>query len=174
MIRPILKVIKSLQSNTSPSELASGAVMALYFGLTPLNHTHVIFLVLCFFLFKINRAVTMILLPLLKLFYYLGLARLADYIGTYLLIKVEALGPVWVRVTHMPVLAYLDLQYTLVLGGLVLSLILSFPVYILAYQAVLAYRAKFRDKINNWRVVKWLSSLAIVQQLSKFWPGTHD
>lgn len=173
LIRPIFNLFRALQSNTSPGELASGAVLALYFGLTPLNHTHVIFLLLMLFFFKINRALSILVVPVIKIFYYLGLANLADFIGTYLLVQTPALGPFWARVTHTPVLAYLDLQYTMVLGGLLLAAALSLPMYLLAYLAVNAYRAKFRDKVNSWRIVKWLQGLSIVQGMSK-WGPPHE
>ena len=169
MIRPIFNLFRALQSNTSPGDLAAGAVMSLYFGLTPLNHTHVIFLILIFFVVKINRALSILVVPVIKIFYYLGLAHVADFIGTYLLMA-PPLGPFWARVTHMPVLAWLDLQYTTVLGGLVLALLLSRQMYLLAYQAVLAYRARFREKVANWRLVKWLHSLTWVQMITKFKP----
>lgn len=172
MIKSVVSLIRTLQSNASPSEIAGGAVMALYFGLTPLNHTHVIFLVLAFFLFKINRGATLLLLPFVKLAYYLGLAVVADKMGYFLLVESKSFTPFWGWVTQAPVLAYLDLNYTLVVGGIVLAAILTAPLYALIVMGVNAYRARYRDAVSRWQIVKWAQNLSLARWLHSWWP--HD
>ena len=94
----------------------------------------------------------------------------ADKIGRMLLVDTDALMPFWTWITHAPVLAYLELNHTLVLGGIVLSLLLALPVYILTVQAVNIYRKIFRERMNNWRIVKWFQGLSIVRLISSWWP----
>ena len=170
MIRPIIKLIRTLQSNANPHEVAAGGALGLYFGFTPLNHTHVIFLILAFIFFKINRAATILLLPLYKLLYILGVVYLADGIGSFLLIECEFLTPFWSWFVHAPVLAYLDFHYTLVLGGIVLALVFTVPVYWLILKGVEAYRVRYRDRLNNWRVTQWFKGLTISRWLFSWWP----
>lgn len=170
MIRPIVNLIRALQSNVSPAEIASGAALALFFGFTPLNHPHAILLVLCFFFFKINRAATLLLLPLVKIVYLLGAVELADRLGGYLLVDLDALRPVWEWATGAPVLAYLDLNYTLVTGGLALAAIASPIVFIAVWQCVLAYRATLKSRVEKLGAVQWLQRLAVTRWVISWWP----
>jgi len=170
MIGPVIKLIRVLQSNTHPREIAAGGVLALFFGLTPLNHTHVIFLVLAFFLFRINRAATVLLLPVVKLFFYLGLAEAADAAGYTLLARWEFLAPFWGFLTNAPVLTYLDFNYTLVLGGCVLAAVLSAPVYFLIIRAVNVYRGSLGQRLNEWKITRWIKGLTISKWITSWWP----
>jgi uncharacterized protein (TIGR03546 family) len=174
MIRPVISLIKALQSNTAVGEVAAGAVLALYAGFTPFKGTHQIFLFLIFFFFKMNKAATLILLPLTKLIYILGLSLLADKIGTYLLMDLTFLHGFWSWVTHAPILAYLNLNNTLVLGGFVIALALSMPVYFLVKKAVAVYHARVGQKVQQWAVVRWLRGLWIVKWCSGWWPGSQE
>lgn len=171
MIRPVIRLIKALQSNTSPVEVASGAVLSLYIGLTPLNGTHQVFLFLLFFFLKINRAATVLLLPLVKLFYVLGLAYVADRIGYYLLTEPAFLRPFWSWATHAPVAAYLNLNHTLVLGGFVIALVLSLPLYMGVCKLIESYRESVAKRTQQWKIVRWLQGLGIVKWFSSWWPG---
>lgn len=170
MIGSIIKLIRVLQSNTDPREIAAGGVLALFFGLTPLNHTHIIFLLLAFFVLKINRVATILLLPIVKLFYILGIVYIADALGSFFLIKLKFLEPFWAWFTNAPVLALFDFHYTLVLGGAIVALILSFPVYLLIIKGVEAYRARYRDKLNNLGITRWIKSWSISKWVIKVWP----
>jgi len=170
MIRPVIKLIRALQSNAAPGEIASGAALSLYFGLTPLNHTHVIFLVLAFLFFKINRATTIVCFPLVKLLYVLGLSHAADGVGHFLLVECALLKPFWTWFTHAPILSYLDFHYTLVLGGFVLAALLTVPVYLAVIKGVHAYRHGLREKINNWGLLKWFKGLTIFKWIYSWWP----
>ncbi len=170
MIGPVIKIIRVLQSNTDPREIAAGGVLALYFGLTPLNHTHVIFLILAFFVLKVNRVATILLLPIIKLFYILGLVHVADMVGSFFLIKLSFMETFWAWFTNTPVLALLDFNHTLVLGGVLLALILSAPAYFLLIKGVAAYRERYRDKFNNLGVARWIKSWSISKWIIKVWP----
>ena len=170
MIRSVFSLVKTLQSNTSPAEIASGAALALFFGLTPLNHPHVAVLILLFFFFKINRGMTTLLFPLVKLVYVLGAVYLADRAGYFLLVKLEFLSSFWETAVHAPVLAYLDLNHTLVTGGLAIAAVAAPVVYLAVYQGVLAYRIAWKGKVDQLGLVRWIKHLSITQRLMSWWP----
>jgi uncharacterized protein (TIGR03546 family) len=170
MIRSVVGLIRNLQSNASPAEVASGAVLALYIGFTPWSGSHQLFLFLLFFLLKINRAAALLLLPLMKLVYLLGLSFLADRIGFYLLTEVPAIEGFWAWVTRAPVLAYLNLNQTVVLGGFVIALALSVPFYLFIVWLIGLYRRSLGQKVAQWKVTRWLSGLGIVKWVSAWWP----
>lgn len=169
MIKPVIALIRALQSGNGTGAVAAGVVLSLYFGLVPLAGTQTIFLVLLFFLLKINRAATVLCLPLVKAVYWLGADRAADAVG-HALLTAEPLRPAWVWITRAPVLALFNLNHTGVLGGWVLAAALSWPVYQLASRGVRLYRDKLGARVNDWKAVRWLKSLALARWLSSWWP----
>ncbi|MFA5363293.1 MAG: DUF2062 domain-containing protein, partial [Candidatus Omnitrophota bacterium] len=126
------RILAILGLNISPAEVAGGVCLGMFLGFIPLNGPMSLLLFVFFFLFKINRFSTVITLPLFKLLYLFGVSSLTERIGGYLLLDADFLTGFWKCATNLPVLALVDLNNTLVSGGLVLSLILCLPVYLFA------------------------------------------
>jgi len=162
-----VKIVKMLTSNAEPSEIAAGVCMGLFLGFVPMNGPITIFLIICLFLFKINRLASLIILPLFKLFYILGISHLADGLGGILLINMEFLAPLWNFLLTLPIIAYLDLGHTLVTGGLAISAILCFPVYMGAQKGIVVLREKYFNKIKESKFLKWFTSLPIIGKLGE-------
>ncbi len=169
MIGQTIRLFSLLQSNTHPAEIALGAVLGLYFGLTPSNQTHLILLILLFFVLKINRGMALIVFPAAKLVYLAGAWSAADGLGYWLLTSPSIPTGVWAFVTHAPVLALLRLDHTLVLGGMLLATAAGVPVFLAVVWAVLAYRASFAEKVGRWNVLKALRGFALVKWFSDRW-----
>jgi len=159
------KIVRLFTSNISPAEVAAGVCLGMFMGFTPLNGPFFIFLLICFFVFKVNRLAAMLVLPLFKLFYILGVSSLADGLGGFLLIDISILTPIWSLVTHMPVLALLGLNNTLVAGGLAISAVLCFPVYLGSKKGIVFLRVKYFDKIKGSKHVKWITKVPIIGKL---------
>ncbi|MCK9554978.1 DUF2062 domain-containing protein [bacterium] len=161
-----VKIVRLFDSNTSPSEVAAGLCLSMFMGFIPLNGPMAIVLFLCFFLFKINRLAAMLVLPLFKLLYLAGIYKLTDWLGGALLIDAQFLTSFWSWLTHLPVLALLQLNNTLVAGGLVLSLILTIPVYIAGKKGFLLLRDRYFVKIKESKLVKFIKKMPLVSKLT--------
>ena len=149
-----VKIVKLFTSNVSESEVAAGVCLGMFMGFIPLNGSMAILLFVCFFVFKINRLAAMLVLPVFKILYLLGVSSLADALGGFILRDMNFLTPLWTFITHLPVIALLDLNKTLVAGGLLISAILCFPIYIGAKKGIVVLREKYFDKIKNSKFVK--------------------
>ncbi|MFC1576949.1 TIGR03546 family protein [Candidatus Omnitrophota bacterium] len=160
-----VKIVRLFTSNVSPSEVAAGVCLGMFMGFVPLNGPMAIVLLVCLFVFKINRLAAMLVLPFFKLLYVLGISSLTDAAGGLLLINAGFLAPVWRILTHIPILALLDLNNTLVAGGLALSAALCFPVYVLSKKGIVVLREKYFDKIKNSKIVKWFLKIPIIGKL---------
>ena len=117
-----------------------------------------------FFVFKVNRISTLLALPLLKICYLAGGSLLADKTGSYLLIDAGYLNGFWSVVTNLPVIAYLDLNNTIVNGGIVLSLILAVPVYFVSKKIASIVREKYFTKLKDSKFAKGVLGLKIVHK----------
>ena len=163
-----VRIVRLFTSNVAPSEVAAGVCLGMCMGFIPLNGPMAIVLFVCFFVFKINRLAAMLVLPVFKLLYILGVSSLADMLGGVLLIKAGFLTPAWNILTHLPVLALLDLNNTLVAGGLAISAILCFPVYAGSQKGIVVLREKYFDRIKKSKLVTWFLKIPVVAKITAF------
>jgi len=171
------RILSILELNITPAEVAGGVCLGMFLGFIPLNGPVALLLFIFFLLFKINRFSTVITLPLFKLFYLLGVSSLTDNIGGYLLLNANFLNGFWKWITSLPILALVDLNNTLVAGGLALSIMLCFPVYLLArfiYVKFLEPRlniiqeSKFAKRIKRYKFVnKVISKMDVIRSKTK-------
>jgi len=148
------RILSILQLNISPAEVAGGVCLGMFLGFIPLNGVMALLLFLFFFLFKINRFSTVITLPLFKLLYLLGVSSLTERIGGYLLLEVNFLTGFWEWITNLPVFALVDLNNTLVAGGLALSIVLCLPIYLLTRFIYIKFIEPRLNKIQESKFVK--------------------
>ncbi|MBD3426281.1 MAG: TIGR03546 family protein [Candidatus Omnitrophica bacterium] len=160
-----VKIVKLFTSNVSESEVAAGVVMGMFFGFIPLNGPMAILLFVLFFIFRINRLASILVLPVFKLFYVLGVYRISDMVGGLLLIDLKFLSGVWRILTSLPVIAYLDLGNTLVTGGLVVSGVLAYPVYLASKKGIVVFRKKYFDKFKQTKFYKWFMKLPVISKI---------
>ncbi len=158
------RILRLLDANVSAQEIASGVCLGMFMGFIPLNGPMTIILVLFFLFFKLNRMSTILTLPVFKLFYISGVYKLTDLLGGIVLIDAEFLTRFWRIVTHLPVLAYLDLNNTLVAGGLVLSLILLVPVFFLSAVVAGKMQSVYVERIRKLAFVQVVKKLPIISQ----------
>ena len=58
------KIVSILEGNISPREIALGVCLGAFLGFIPLNGPMALLLAIFFFLFRINRAATLLTLPI--------------------------------------------------------------------------------------------------------------
>ncbi len=159
------RIISILQLNITPRQVAWGVCLGLFLGFIPLNGPMALLLFVFFFVFKINRFSTIIVLPLFKMLYLLGAWKLADFLGGFLLVQAGYLTGFWRIVINLPILALLDLNNTLVAGGLGLSLLLFIPVYWLSRFIYISFIEPKLKNLQNTRLAKRLTKFKVVNKL---------
>ncbi len=159
------RILGILELNISPAGVAGGVCLGMFLGFIPLNGPMALMLFIFFFLFRVNRFSTVLTLPLFKLLYLLGASLLAERIGGYLLIDVSFLTGFWQQVTSLPILALLDLNNTLVTGGLAFSIILCLPVYLLARFIYVKFIAPNLKKIQESKAAKRIRRYKLVNKV---------
>lgn len=159
------RILSILELNISPAEVAGGVCLGMFLGFIPLNGPMAILLFIFFFVFKVNRFSTVITLPLFKLLYLSGVSSLTEGIGSYLLLDADFLTGFWRWVTNAPILALLDLNNTLVAGGLALSIVLCLPVYLLAGFIYVKFIASHLNKIQESKLAKRIKRYKFVNKV---------
>jgi uncharacterized protein (TIGR03546 family) len=156
------RVLSVLLLNITPAEVAGGVCLGMFLGFIPLNGPMALVLLVFFLLVRINRFTTTITLPLFKLLYLCGVSSLTERIGGYLLLDADYLTGFWQYVTHLPVLALLNLNNTLVVGGLALSIVLCLPVFLLARWVYIRLVGPQLIKLQGTAFAKRLTRLKVV------------
>lgn len=82
---------------------------------------------------------------------------IADPLG-YFILNLDFLYNFFTKVYNMPVLPWTDFNNTVVLGGLIMGVVLFYPIYLVGRSFGFYYESKFKDKVLNSKVVKSLKA----------------
>lgn len=160
MLATLAKLLKALNSETSPWALAWGVALGMVLGLTPLLSIHnlvVLFIVLAL---RVNLSFF-----LLSFVFCSGLAYILDpafnYAGESLLTS-PALLNLWQSLYEMPLARLAQFNHTITLGSVVVALVLIVPVLFITRFVVLNYRTHIQLRIARLPIVNVIKG-------TKFW-----
>ena len=144
----IRKLLKTLNSDGTPAQIAAGVAIGAVMGLTPINNLHNLVL---FGIALITRVSLSGVFLGWMLFIPAGFALdpLFNGIGEKLLLGTPALAPLWERWYNTPVLALTNFNNTVVLGSFIGWMVLSLPIFFLARVGVDRYRVHLYDRVAN-------------------------
>jgi uncharacterized protein (TIGR03546 family) len=150
-IKFIQSLVKALNSEGTPGQVAAGIALGAVFGLTPLMNPHN--LVLAGLAIILNVSFPGVLLGWAA-FAPLGFALdpLFDGLGRALLVDAGALRPLWTWAYNTPVVALSNFNNTVVLGSVVVWLVSLIPLFFLFRWLVAKYRATVYARLQQTRV----------------------
>lgn len=157
-------ILKVLQTDVSPKQIAFGAVLGVFFGLVP----GLLMKCLIFILIMILRVNIGAALASAAVFALVGVLTdpLADKLG-YLILNADLLVPVWTSLYNIPLLPFTKFNNTIVMGNIALSFIFFIPVYLIANRFLAYYREHWRDRVAKWRIVKLLTASSVSYKILK-------
>lgn len=156
MITLIAKLLKILNSDDKPAQIALAVVFASIMGLTPLLSPHNILLLLLVLVIRVNLSMFLTNLGLFTLIAYL-FDPLSNSLGLWLL-QAETLQGLWTHLYQSSLWRLLAYNNTLILGSLTLSLLLSPLVFIATQWLITHYRQRLMVWIQKTRLALWLKS----------------
>ena len=164
MISFIAKLIVALNSNSRPSELASGIAFGFLLALIPGGNLLWISIFVIAFFLKHNIAALLLSMGLFRLFISV-FDPLLDLLGGTVL-GYPQLHDLFTSLYNIPLLPYSNFNNSIVMGGFVLGIILWLPVFFLFIFAVKIYRKKFASRIAESKFVKALKKVPIISKLT--------
>jgi uncharacterized protein (TIGR03546 family) len=168
-LKLLQSLIKTLNSEGTPGQIAAGLALGAAFGLTPLVNVHnLVVLVLAMVL---NVSFGGVLLGW-TLFVPLGFALdpLFDRVGAALL-GAPGLQGFWTSLFNTPGIPLTNFNNTVVLGSVVGWLALWLPVYFLARWLVVRYRATIYERLKKTRAFKALGASKAYTLYQTLWPS---
>ncbi|MEE8059039.1 MAG: TIGR03546 family protein [Pseudomonadales bacterium] len=154
MLTLLAKLLKALNSDDNPSQIALAVVFAAFLGLTPLATPHnAVFLLLALVL-RINLTMCILSLGLFTLIAYL-IDPVSHMIGLSLL-QAQDLQPLWTTLYNNSFWRFMAFNNSLVLGSFTLTLLLSPLLFISARWLILNYRNQAMTWVKKTRLAVWL------------------
>jgi len=163
----IKRLVKLLKSESSPTQIAAGFVFGMFLGFLSLKTLFAVPLLLVIILIKVNLSSVLLAALLFRLIAFI-VNPIIHSLGYYLLVKVTVLYNFWVNLYNIPLMPYTRFNNTIVMGGLILSLVLMIPIYLGIRSLIVNYRLKYEEKIKKWKIIKILSASKFVKWLSGF------
>ncbi len=156
ILKLLQSLVKALNSDGTPGQVAAGIAFGSVLGLTPLLSLHNLLMVGAIFLLNVSVPGAIVGWLVFTPIGFL-LDPVFDAVGLYLLTDVTALGSVWRGIYGMPVVPYSNFNNSVLLGSVVSWIVLAFPIYLVARVAVARYRATIYPKLQQiklYRAVK--------------------
>ena len=151
ILKFIQSLVATLHSDGTPNQVGLGIALGACLGLTPLVNLHnaVVLLLLCILNVSFGAGMLgwAIFVPL-----GFALDPVFDRIGRALLLETPSLKPLWTAWDNAPVMPLTSFNNTVVLGSVVAWLVLFIPIWLLARQAVIEYRARLAEKVRRNRI----------------------
>jgi uncharacterized protein (TIGR03546 family) len=168
-IRFIQSLVKALNSEGTPGQVAAGIALGAVFGLTPLMNPHN--LVLFGLAIILNVSFPGVLLGWAA-FVPLGFALdpAFDLLGRALLVNVAPLTPLWTWAYNTPVVALSNFNNTVVLGSFVVWLLSLIPLFFLFRWLVTNYRATVYARLQQTRLFQVVKASKLYNVYTMFRP----
>ncbi len=170
IVKLIQSLVKALNSEGTPGQVAAGMAMGACLGLTPLLNLHNLLIVGVILFFRVSVPGAMlgwlILTPV-----GFALDPVFDSIGTALLVDTAALQGVWGTVYNTPVVALANPTNTIVVGSLLGWVVLAVPIFFLARRSVGWYRRTIYDRYKDAKVFRALRASKVYNVYRLFRPG---
>ena len=147
MLNGFIKLIKLLNANENPAQLAGAIVLSMILALTPFWSLHNLIVILLVCVLRINLFILFLSFPV-----WSGIAWVIDpysaSVGESLLTS-ESLSSLWTSLYQSDFMRLAHFNNTLTLGSLLVSLVLAVPVYLLSVVLINRYRDIFLERINR-------------------------
>jgi len=169
LLKLLQQLVKALNSEGTPGQVAAGIAIGSVLGLTPLINVHNLVLFGIAMLLNVSFAGVMLGWVL---FVPLGFALdpLFNAIGTKLLFETPGLESAWTGLYNAPIVPYTNFNNTVVLGSFVGWMVLAVPIFFTARWGVSRYRATLLERLRRTKIFKAVTASKLYNVYRLFQP----
>lgn len=170
IVKLVQSLVKALNSEGTPGQVAAGMAMGACLGLTPLINLHNLLIVAVILFFRVSVPGAMLGW---MIFTPVGFALdpVFDRIGRALIIDTEPLHPFWAALYNGTVVALANPTNTIVIGSFVSWVVLAVPIYFAARWGVARYRATIYERYKDAKFFRALKATKVYSIYRMFRPG---
>ena len=170
IVKLVQSLVKALNSEGTPGQVAAGMAMGACLGLTPLLNLHNLAIVAIILFFRVSVPGAMLGWLIFTPVGFL-LDPVFDRVGRALLLDNASLSDVWGAAYNAPVVALANPTNTIVVGSLVGWAVLAVPIFFAARWGVGWYRRTIYERYKNARVFRALRASKVYNAYRIFRPG---
>jgi uncharacterized protein (TIGR03546 family) len=169
LLKFLQALVKALNSDGTPGQVAAGIALGAVFGLTPLMNLHN--LVLFMLAIILNVSFPGVMLGWV-LFLPVGFALdpLFDAVGRRLLVGTPTLHGLWTWGFNTPLVALTNFNNTIVLGSVVVWAVALLPLFFLLRWLVRTYRATVYARLQRTRLFQAVKASKVYSLYTLFRP----
>lgn len=159
---PLKSLLVALQGDGDPSDAAAGFALGAALGLLPAGNLIAALIFILLFFYRVDKPMAAV-----AVIVFSPLGVLLDGPAHAVGGAVLTAGPLqglWTFLYNLPIVPWTRFNNTVVMGQLIFGLVLFYPVYALAMKGVLAYRARWKAKVDQWPIVKTVKGWHWVQK----------
>jgi uncharacterized protein (TIGR03546 family) len=160
MITSLIKLLKALNSEQSPRQLAIAISLSTILGLTPLYSLHNLLILFIAFSFRVNLSLFFLSYPLFALLGYLS-SSIFESVGSFILLNPN-LVDLWQWFFNTVVGRWSNFYYSGVMGSLIVSVLFALILYPTSKSFIKLYRSQFLETIEKYQFIRLLKT-------STFW-----
>ena len=169
-LRLIQKLVKTLNSEGTPGQVAVGIALGSILGLTPFLNLHNLFAFAAIALFNISFPAAMLGWILFEPIGFL-LDPVFHNIGTAILTNLPPLLPTWTGMYNAPVIPFSNYNNTVVMGSLIGWAVLALPIFFVARWAIARYRERVLSKLQKTKLFKAVKASKLYDVYRLFQPN---
>ncbi|MEX2467757.1 MAG: TIGR03546 family protein [Gemmatimonadota bacterium] len=170
IIKLIQSLVKALNSEGTPAQVAAGMAVGACLGLTPLMNLHNLVVVAAILFFRVSVPGALLGWMIFTPVGFL-LDPVFDGVGRALLMDADGLRDVWAAAYNTPILALANPTNTIVVGSFVGWVVLSIPIFFLARFGVARYRATIYARYKDAKFFRALRASKVYNAYKLFRPG---
>ena len=163
MLKYIIKLLKALNSNRHPGEIAHAVCCGLILGFLPKTNLTWYIITFLFLFLRINKG-TLTLLTLAFSFLAPVFDATFDKIG-YAILMWEPVSAFMTSALEFPGFHFLKLNNTIVMGSLVGSLVLYLPVYGFSRLFIFVWRTYLVPALRKTKAIQVISKMKLVVKI---------
>lgn len=156
MLDMLARLLKILNSDAAPGQIALAFAFALIVGLTPFFSFHNLIVLFFVLVLRVNLSAFFLASAFFTFIAYL-VDPLSVMVGEYLLMLPE-LQTFWTDLYQSEWARVSKFNHTLMLGSVVIAFAAFIPVLLLSRKLVLVYRNQFMAWFEKLRVVQWVKA----------------
>ncbi len=170
LVKFIQSLVKALNSEGTPGQVAAGIAFGSCLGLTPLISLHNLLVVGVIMFFRVSvPGATLGWLIFTPVGFMLD--PLFDSIGTTLLAETSALQSIWITLYNTPVIAWGNPTNTIIVGSIVSWMVAVVPIFFLARIGVAWYRRTVYERYKDAKFFKALRASKLYSAYRLFRPS---
>lgn len=170
IVKLVQSLVKALNSEGTPGQVAAGMAMGACLGLTPLLNLHNLLIVGVILFFRVSVPGAMLGWLILTPVGFL-LDPVFNSIGAALLLDNTSLRDVWTTAYNTPVVALANPTNTIVVGSFVGWAVLALPIFVVARWGVSWYRRTIYERYKDAKLFRALKASKIYNVYRLFRPG---